>query len=63
MAGMYHGDDSFPGEWLDVPARRKDIEALARRFLEEVTDPSVDGPPGPRIHHLNHCAVLTAVIE
>lgn len=38
LAGVLYGLDSIPREWLDVLARRADIEALCDRFVASLRD-------------------------
>ncbi|AIZ62808.1 hypothetical protein PK28_02330 [Hymenobacter sp. DG25B] len=43
LAGLYYGEAAIPAEWLQVLARRADIEGLAYRMVAATI--SVDAPP------------------
>ncbi len=37
LAGIFYGEESIPGEWLDVLARREDIRYMCDAFTESLT--------------------------
>ena len=37
LAGLHYGYDQIPKEWIDVLARREDIEDLGKRLASTIT--------------------------
>ena len=38
LAGLYYGEESIPAEWLDVLARREDIQYMCDAFADVLAD-------------------------